>query len=119
MTARQHAEILEIFEEYCAGLESFDPTAIQKVYPSINIRTLEIQFRQYKSLTCTITRAPEFDSVGCDCRRRTSRSSHRADFRNDEWRRPSNNRTTGRCDALAALGDRPLAHRDPDVQAYA
>jgi hypothetical protein len=62
ITAEEHArtEIPGVFKEYCAGLEALDPVRIQKVFPTANVRDLREQFRQYKTLKCAITGAPEF-----------------------------------------------------------
>jgi len=62
ITPEAHAknEIPGIVKEYCAGLEALEPARIQKVYPSVNVRALQEQFRQYKSLKCMLTGPPEF-----------------------------------------------------------
>ena len=62
ITAEEHAkkEIPGLLKEYCDGFAARDPARIQKVYPAANLRNLNEQFRQYKSLTCTIAGPPEF-----------------------------------------------------------
>jgi hypothetical protein len=68
ITPEAHAknEIPGVVKEYCAGLEALDPARIQKVYPSVNVRALQEQFRQYKSLKCTTTGPPEFVQLDAD-----------------------------------------------------
>jgi hypothetical protein len=68
ITNEEHAkkEIPGVIKEYCAALEALDPLRIQNVYPSANVRELREQFRQYKSLKCTITAPPEFIELNAD-----------------------------------------------------
>jgi hypothetical protein len=62
-TPAQHAEVLDLFEEYRTGMEALDPAAIQRIFPTINTASLENQFRQYKRMTWMIARAPEFTQL--------------------------------------------------------
>jgi serine/threonine protein kinase len=68
ITAEEHAkkEIPGVVKEYCAALEALDPLRVLKVYPSVDVRALRDQFRQYKSLKCTIVGAPEFAELDAD-----------------------------------------------------
>jgi hypothetical protein len=64
-TEREHAmkEIALLVKEYCAAYESMKPERIKKTFPLIDDRKLKDQFRQYKSLRCTLTSEPAYDRL--------------------------------------------------------
>jgi hypothetical protein len=68
MTNEQHAraEIPGLFKEYCAGLEALDPGRIQRIYPTAPVRSLQEQFRYYKTLKCTITGELQYAQLDAD-----------------------------------------------------
>jgi hypothetical protein len=65
VTEEEHAkrEIKELVNRYCGALSTMKPEAIQKVFPLVQVAALKEQFRQYKSLKCTITSEPEYDRI--------------------------------------------------------
>ena len=63
-TEEDHAkkEIAQLVKNYCAELETMDPARVQKIFPLADVRTLREQSRQYKSLQCTLTGRPEYQT---------------------------------------------------------
>lgn len=57
ITAEQHAknEIEQLVKDYCAEYETLKPDRVQKLFPLVNQGVLRDQFRQYKTLKCTLT----------------------------------------------------------------
>ena len=64
-TAEDHAkkEITELVSKFCTAYESRDPDVVQKLWPLAPMPVLHDQFRQYKTLRCTITSPPKFDRL--------------------------------------------------------
>ena len=65
ISAEDHAkdEIQRLVTNYCASLETLQPDRVKKLWPLAPMATLRDQFRQYKSLRCTITSPPKFDRL--------------------------------------------------------
>jgi len=65
VTEEEHAkrEIKDLVNRYCAAVSTMRPEAIQKVFPLVQVASLREQFRQYKSLKCTITSEPDYDRI--------------------------------------------------------
>jgi hypothetical protein len=65
ITAEQHAknEIEQLVKNYCAEYDTLKPDRIQKLFPLVNQGVLRDQFRQYKSLTCTLTAPLEYERL--------------------------------------------------------
>jgi hypothetical protein len=65
ISAEQHAtnEIQQLVTNYCASLETLQADRVKKLWPLAPMSTLRDQFRQYKSLRCTITSPPKFDRL--------------------------------------------------------
>jgi predicted Ser/Thr protein kinase len=63
-TADVHAreEIEQLVKNYCAELETLDPERVRKLFPLADRRALTNQFKEYKTLKCSIT-APKFDRI--------------------------------------------------------
>jgi hypothetical protein len=55
------SEILRIVNGYCAAYDSMQPAKIKQLYPQADLHDLSRQFREYKSLKCTVTSPPEYD----------------------------------------------------------
>ncbi|MGH9372312.1 MAG: InlB B-repeat-containing protein, partial [Vicinamibacterales bacterium] len=64
ITAEAHAqrEIEQLVKQYCAEYETLQPERIQKLYPQVDVRALRNQFKEYKSLKCSVS-APKFDRL--------------------------------------------------------
>jgi hypothetical protein len=56
-------EIAQLVKNYCAELETLQPARVHKIFPTVDQRTLREQFRQYKSLKCTLAGPPEYDRI--------------------------------------------------------
>ena len=56
-------EIAQLVKTYCAELETLQPQRVQKVYPNVDQGKLREQFRQYKSLKCTLTGDLAYDRI--------------------------------------------------------
>ena len=56
-------EIAQLVKDYCAELETMKPARDPQDLPAVDQRTLREQFRQYKSLKCTLTGPPEYDRI--------------------------------------------------------
>jgi hypothetical protein len=56
-------EIAQLVKDYCAAYETLKPENLQKIFPLIDQRKLKEQFKQMKSLRCTVTSPPEFDRI--------------------------------------------------------
>ena len=65
VTEEEHAkrEIKDLVNRYCSALSTMKPEVIQKVFPLVQLGSLKEQFRQYKSLKCTVTSEPEYDRI--------------------------------------------------------
>lgn len=65
ITAEDHAknEIEQLVNAYCQSLETLDPKRVQKWFPLAQMGELRDEFRQYKSLRCTITSPPKYDRL--------------------------------------------------------
>jgi hypothetical protein len=65
ITAEQHAknEIEQLVKDYCAEYETLKPDRIQKLFPLVNQGVLRDQFRQYKTLKCTLTAPLEYERL--------------------------------------------------------
>jgi hypothetical protein len=61
-TAEEHAqdEINDLVKRFCAAHETLKVEGIQKMFPLAPVETYRYQFRQYKTLKCTLTSKPEF-----------------------------------------------------------
>lgn len=62
----EHAkkEIKGLVDKYCAALASLDPRRVQAVFPRANVETLKSQYKNYKSLKCTVTsKEPDFERI--------------------------------------------------------
>ncbi len=64
ITPEAHAkqEIEQLIKQYCAELETLQPDRVRKIFPQADRATLANQFKQYKSLKCSVT-APKFDRL--------------------------------------------------------
>jgi len=64
-TAEEHAkdEIGQLVKNYCTALGTLKPDAVRKLFHLDNERELKAQYKEYKSLKCTVTAAPEFDRL--------------------------------------------------------
>jgi hypothetical protein len=64
-TPEEHAtkEIQRLVNDFCSAYESRDPEVVQKLWPLAPMGILRDQFRQYKTLRCTITAPPKFDRL--------------------------------------------------------
>ena len=62
ISAEDHArnEINDLVKRFCAAHETLKVEAIQKMFPLAPVETYRYQFRQYKTLKCSITEKPEF-----------------------------------------------------------
>ena len=65
ITAEQHAmnEIEQLVKDYCAEYETLKPDRIQKLFPLVNEGVLRRQFRDYKSLKCTLTSPLKYERL--------------------------------------------------------
>ena len=65
ITAEQHAknEIEQLVKDYCAEYETLKPDRVQKLFPLVNQGVLRDQFRQYKTLKCTLTAPLEYERL--------------------------------------------------------
>ena len=65
ISAEDHAksEIQQLVANYCASLETLQADRVKKLWPLAPMGSLREQFRQYKSLRCTITEPPKFDRL--------------------------------------------------------
>ena len=65
ITAEQHAknEIEQLVKSYCAEHETLKPDRVQKLFPLVNQGVLRDQFRQYKSLKCSVTSPLEYERM--------------------------------------------------------
>jgi hypothetical protein len=58
--AHARKEITELVTRFCAAHESLKVEAIKTMFPLAPVETYRYQFRQYKTLKCSITEKPEF-----------------------------------------------------------
>ena len=65
ISAEDHAknEIQQLVTNYCASLETLKPDRVKKLWPLAPVASLRDQFKDYKSLRCTITSPPKFDRL--------------------------------------------------------
>jgi hypothetical protein len=65
ITAEQHAknEIEQLVKDYCAEYETLKPDRVQKLFPLVNQGVLRDQFRQYKTLRCTLAAPLEYERL--------------------------------------------------------
>jgi hypothetical protein len=65
ISAEDHAksEIQQLVNNYCASLETLEPDRVKKLWPLAPVAALKDQYRQYKSLRCTITEPPKFERL--------------------------------------------------------
>jgi hypothetical protein len=65
ISAEEHAknEIQDLVTKYCASLETLQADRVKKLWPLAPVAALKDQFRQYKSLRCTITEPPKFERL--------------------------------------------------------
>lgn len=65
ISAEDHAknEIQQLVTNYCSSLETLQADRVKKLWPLAPIATLRDQFRQYKTLRCTITEPPKFERL--------------------------------------------------------
>jgi hypothetical protein len=65
ISAEDHAknEITQLVTNYCAAYETLQPDRIKQLFPLAPMAILRDQFRQYKTLKCTITSPPKFDRL--------------------------------------------------------
>lgn len=65
ITPEQHAkdEIESLVKTYCSENETLKPERIQKLFPLAPMATYREQFRQYKTLKCTLTSKLEFQRL--------------------------------------------------------
>ncbi|HEY2433437.1 MAG TPA: hypothetical protein VGI12_12250 [Vicinamibacterales bacterium] len=63
VSEEQHAkdEIDRVVKRYCSEFETLKTDGIKEIFPLAPVATYREQFRQYKSLKCTITSKPEYD----------------------------------------------------------
>jgi hypothetical protein len=71
VTAEEHAkaEIQQLVKDYCSALESRDPRKVRNLFPNVNMKGLEYNFKETISLKCTVTPPVEYialhaESVG-------------------------------------------------------
>lgn len=50
-------------KNYCAALDTMKPEAVRQLFHLDNVRELKAQFKEYKSLKCTLTSQPEYDRL--------------------------------------------------------
>lgn len=50
-------------KKYCAALDSLNPATVRKLFHLDNERQLRDQYREYKSLKCTVTSPAEYDRL--------------------------------------------------------
>jgi hypothetical protein len=64
-TAEEHAkqEIGQLVKNYCAALGTLKPDAVRRLFHLDNERELKAQFKEYKSLKCTLTSPSEYDRL--------------------------------------------------------
>ena len=64
-SAEAHAkkELESLPKRYCAALETLQPDRLKDVFPQVNVASHKELFRQYKSLRCTVTGAPEYERL--------------------------------------------------------
>jgi hypothetical protein len=64
-TELDHAkdEIEKLVNSYCASFNTLDPRKVQAVYPQANAEVLKAQFKEYKSLKCTISDKVEYELI--------------------------------------------------------
>jgi hypothetical protein len=62
ISAEEHAqaEINDLVTRFCSAHEGLKVEGIQKMFPLAPVETYRYQFRQYKTLKCSITSKPEF-----------------------------------------------------------
>ena len=63
VSEEQHAkdEIDRLVRRYCSEFETLKTDGIKEIFPLAPVATFREQFRQYKTLKCTITSKPEYD----------------------------------------------------------
>jgi hypothetical protein len=65
ITAEEHAkqEIGQLVKNYCAALSTLNAATVRKLFHIDNERSLRDQYREYKSLKCTVSSQPEYDRL--------------------------------------------------------
>jgi hypothetical protein len=65
ITAEEHAkqEIAQLVKNYCAALATLRPERVRSLFHLDNERLLRDQYREYKSLKCTVSSPPEYDRL--------------------------------------------------------
>jgi hypothetical protein len=65
ISADEHAkqEIQVLVTNYCSSLETLQPERVKQLWPLAPVSILRDQFRQYKTLKCTITSPPKFERL--------------------------------------------------------
>jgi tetratricopeptide (TPR) repeat protein len=65
ISAEEHAkqEIGQLVTNYCASLQTLSPATTRSLFRVDNERELSQRFRQYKSLSCTVTAPAEYDRL--------------------------------------------------------
>jgi hypothetical protein len=63
ISEEQHAkdEIDRLVKRYCSEFETLKTDGLKDIFPLAPVATFREQFRQYKTLKCTITSKPEYD----------------------------------------------------------
>ena len=64
-SAEDHAkqEIGQLVKNYCAALGTLKPDAVRRLFHLDNERELKSQFKEYKSLKCSVTSPAEYDRL--------------------------------------------------------
>jgi hypothetical protein len=65
ISAEEHAkqEIGQLVKNYCAALSTLNAASVRKLFHIDNERSLRDQYREYKSLKCTVSSPPEYDRL--------------------------------------------------------
>lgn len=65
ISADDHAkqEIGRLVNNYCAALGTLNPSVVRKLFHLDNERALRDQYKEYKSLKCTVASPPEYDRL--------------------------------------------------------
>jgi hypothetical protein len=61
----EHAkqEIGQLVKNYCAALQTLKPASVRSLFHLDNERDLKAQFKEYRSLKCSLTSQPEYDRL--------------------------------------------------------
>jgi len=65
ISAEDHAkqEIGQLVKNYCAALTTLNAATVRKLFHIDNERSLRDQYKEYKSLKCTVSSPPEYDRL--------------------------------------------------------